>query len=370
MLGARMLRRLLALVVFALSSDAIAARAEEPEPATEPPTPPAAEAGATTPLVAPPETLSEFYRELRRPSRRRAAVHYQLAMEQLDSYGGMRGSGASENVVTRLRLAHVHAPDEPEILFQLASALADAVAPRSRRGADRRVDEAITMFARLRELDPDYEAFAVGTDLAVLHTRRGEFAAAMAEYERAIPLALGDAGLGTVLANYAEVSMESGDLVGAIERYERALDHESRNGQSGHGLALVAFGLAVALDRLGESEPAIERAHQAVMAGGGTLEVLTSHQVFFEPPEELRYYQMLGELAIARFASTPNERLTHLQQALTNVRRFLDEGGANGPYADVARERKRTIEAEIEQRRAAVVRPSTTGPQRTARPRR
>jgi len=335
------------------------ARSEQPAPA-----PPA--------LSPPPETLSLYYRELLRPSRRRAEVHLELALEQLDAIGigaSLRSSGAVETALQRLRYAHVHAPDDPEILYQLGLALSNGIAPRS-RAVNPRIDEAIAALERLRALDPGYEAFSVGSELAVLHTRRREFRAAIEEYERAIPAALTEDGLGTVLANYAEVSMEAGDLVGAVERYERALEFESRVGQSSQGLALIAFGLAVALDRLGESEPAIERAHQAVMASGGTLDVLTSNDVFFEPQEELRYYQMLGELAIARFASSPVERLSHLNRALTNVRRFLDEGGAAGPFAEVAAARKRTIEAEIEQRRAAVPAPERTPAQRSARTRR
>lgn len=360
------------IAVFASTIDcARIASADEPTDATATESAPAdAPPGR---LVAPPDTLSLFYRELLRPSRRRAETHLQLALEQLDSLSvgpGLRIQAVNESVITRLRLAHLHAPDDPEILFRLALALSNGTPSVARRGADRRVDEAIAMFDRLRELDPRYEPFLVGNELALLYTRRGDFTAAMAEYERAIPLSLGEIGLGTVLANYAEVSMEAGDLVGAIDRYERALEYESRLGQSGAGLALVAFGLAVALDRLGESEPAIERAHQAVMAGGGTLDVLSSDHVFFEPPEEVRYYQMLGELAIARYASTPNERIAHLTQALANVTRFLDEGGGDGLYADVALARRRSIEAELEQRRAARSPNPTPAAQRSARPRR
>lgn len=349
--------------------------------ADEPPASTAPTAAPTTddaPASPPPETLSRFYRELVRPSRRRAAVHLQLALEALDAntYGRRgRGSHVSENVITRLRLARIHAPDDPEIVYQLGIALADGIPMRAHRSADQRIGEAIETFEHLRRLDPGYETFDVGTELAILYTRRGEFRAAMDEYERALPEALDDAALGVVLANYAEVSMEAGDLVGAVDRYERALAHEARVGQSSHGLALIAFGLAVALDRLGESEPAIERAHQAVMAAGGTLDVLTSSEVFFEPPEELRYYQMLGELAIARFASTPAERIAHLAQALAHVRRFLDEGGADGPYAEVALARRQAIEAELDRRRAATrpapaTRPTPRTPQRSPRPRR
>lgn len=310
--------------------------------------------------------MSEFYRELRRPSYRRANVHRRLALELLDGAprnpNGSAGA-AGESAITRLRLSRAHAPDEPEILFRLGMLLASELGPR-RRNAERRVDEAIEVLTALRRLDPNYEPFLVGTELAVLYTRKLDFESAMREYEAAMPRAMLESRVGGIYANYAEVSMHAGDLVGAIERYEHALALETRSGRSARSLGLILFGLAVALDRVGESGPALERAVQAVTASGGSMDLLTSDGVFFEPTYELRYYQAMGSLALARRAADNNERVTQLEAALRSFRQFLDEGGRQSPYADVAERRITDTETLL-----AAARPSTTPHARARRAR-
>ena len=313
-----------------------------------------------------PEESSDFYRELRRPGTARARTLLRHGLDRLaasrETYSLHRRAMLVEGGITRLRLAHAYAPDDPEVLFALASALSAFDEPL-RDGTRRpRTDEALEAFLRLRALDPSYEAERVAFDIAVLHTKRHDLAAARTEYARAIETAFDELETITAHGNLAEVTMLDGDLEGALRHYERAAELSRAAGPTAaRSLALSLFGAAVVLDRLGDPEGALAKAREATSAGGG-LAVLRMEGVFFEPPHELHHYEGLGHLARAELAATPSERLAELRDARRSFERFLDEGGAAGPFATPARARLAAVDAEL----ARLTAPDERRPRRRA----
>jgi len=211
---------------------------------------------------------------------------------------------AMENALVRFERAVQLAPALPEARLFYAKALAfweqrsDDDEPRSRTG------EAIQQLHALRALDPLYEAQEVAFQLGVLHTRESDFAAAVREYERSLALNSDGEDNGTLLGNLAEVTMLRGDVARALALYERAA-HESTDG----GRVLALWGVAVALDRLGERTLALEQARRALTQDRAPLAVLRQNGVFFVPAHERFYYEALGALALADGAREPGEPL-------------------------------------------------------------
>lgn len=229
-----------------------------------------------------------------------------------------------------------------------------------------RVDEAIASYERARALDPEREAAALAFELAVLRTRRGDYAGASLEYARAdaarelLPLGLpymvsrreralaqlfSPAPIERVLANWAEVTMLSGDAAAAITRYRAAFDAAARGSDSA---ALALWGLALAEERTGSHGDAIETALRAIDADAGSphratiaarygaFAVLHDEGVFFEPACEIHAYESLGHEALATRASTAEGRHAEWTAARHSARYFLAEGGRSSPYASTA----------------------------------
>jgi tetratricopeptide (TPR) repeat protein len=253
---------------------------------------------------APVHTISPFWKNARSPDARRVETLLRQGRAQLYpalGLGLMLGSDLSthrrvavENAIARFERARRLAPDDPEVLYLCGKALAlwERRGPSGR--LDRRSRDAISRFEALRRVDPLYEAEDVAFELGVLFTREGDYGRAAAEYERALSLRIDETSRGTILGNLAEVTMMSGNLEEAVHYYERAI----QEGGSDERL-LSLWGLAVALDRLGEHAEALERARKALRDDQRPMAVLKQSTVFFVPPYESHYYDGIGLLAMA-----------------------------------------------------------------------
>jgi tetratricopeptide (TPR) repeat protein len=117
-----------------------------------------------------------------------------------------------------------------------------------------------------------------------------------------------------VLTNSAEILMALGRLDDAIERYQAGIEYRDD--------ALYHYGLAVALDRAGQTETALEHMRlgakfDGYLAGDGTgsqatFASLAKETVFFIPDGEIHYYYGLGYEALGETA-----------QAVSHFKAFL-----------------------------------------------
>jgi len=318
----------------------------------------AASTGMAQGRSRPLEQTSDFWRELRAPGQRRARTLIEharrLVRKALRETEGPRPqphvrAAYLEGAIERLRLARRYAPDNPEVLFHLGRILAMYERP-AREGPPVRMDrEAIATFAALRTLDPDFEAESVAFELGILHTRVGEFDRAAEEYERALLASLDSSAASVTHANLAEVRMMAGDLEAAVRHYERAihLAEHSPFGDPARSLALAYFGRAVALDRLGEHDGALKSAQRALSIYGGSMDVLRSPGVFFDPPAEIHYYEALGHMALAR-AADPSEQPRHLRRARTSWRQYLALSRDPDPWRRLAERHLAEVQAALQ----------------------
>jgi tetratricopeptide (TPR) repeat protein len=281
-----------------------------------------------------------------------------------------------ERALIRFERARRTLPDDPDLLYFTALALAGW--HRDVDGhEERRTDEAIAAFEELRRVDPEYHPDRVAFDVAVLRSRLGDHAGAIAEYRRAIDAAMLDpapppymitdrerelavlyrgAPLPTVHLNLAENEMLVGDLERAIASYRRASEL-SRDDPVTRVLAL--WGLALALHRSGDAREAMRVARRAIQgdpvpqddrglgidhAAHGPMAILHSRVVFFEPAFEVSAYDAVGWEAMADAASG-EERDELMRRALVAWQKYLTDGGNAAGYGEHARRAAERVEA-------------------------
>lgn len=254
-----------------------------------------------------------------------------------------------ENAIARLREAEQLAPDNPEVLHALGVALREweRPGPLDACRAQRRDEEAIAVFERLRQRHPQHRPATVAFDLAILYTRTLQFDRASQCYADGAPLEINTAQLPILFSNWAEVTMLAGHLMEAVRLYQRALDLSSERRE----YLLPLWGMAVALDRLGERDSALEHATRALHAEGGSMAILHSDGVFFEPESEIHYYEGLGHEALSQLPGS--DTAAELEQAAQSWRAFFATGGERTPWTASARDNLTRIEAEIARRKPA-----------------
>jgi tetratricopeptide (TPR) repeat protein len=314
---------------------------------------------------SPNEQTSAFWRELRDPGYTRSEELIEQGIAFLGGLGDIPASDPLVHAMIRsavLRFEHAVtlAPQSKRGWYFLGYALARFEHFDRELGTTvRRDEEAIAAFEHLQSLDALFRVEAVGFELGLLNTRVARFDAAVREYQRSIQYALTPENSAVTYSNMAEVRMMDGDLIGAVRDYERAI-HLSRNTNSADARGLPLFGIAVALDRLGETSEGGTRALEAVNVGLG-IDILHRNGVFFEPACEVHYYEALGNRALAERAQG-EERLTALRAALRSWRTYLSLAAEDDPWRSLVERRVETARVELEE-----ARPERTS-RRSARP--
>jgi tetratricopeptide (TPR) repeat protein len=253
----------------------------------------------------------------------------------------LRRRAQFDGALLRLQRAIALDPDDPELAYTFARVLMawESPGPLWTCTSERRDQQAAEVLRSLRTRHPDFMPEAVAFDLAVVQTRRELFAQAAEAYADAIALTIDGAETAVIRANLAEVTMLAGDLEGAVAHYRHALKQTS----GGRDYLLALWGLAVALDRLGEHDAALEQARKAVDAEGGHMQVLRSDGVFFEPEHEIHAYEGLGHEALA--ARPEADRSAELAAAAASYRALLEALGDTPAFGAAARADLERIEA-------------------------
>ncbi len=284
-----------------------------------------------------------------------------------------------ERALMRFEQALPLLPEDVDLAYYVAVTLEHWARPAPDGGIERRVDDAIAAYERVRALDPEYVAARVALDLAMLHARRMELEQVGAEYERALAVDVPEAAVlmgrtylpnpieqrlaflyasidaSHVHGNLAENHMLLGDLDAAVRHYRTAL----RGAQTPFSRALMHWGLALAQHRAGDADAGLAAARDAIEVNPladdpeafdvhrrwGALAVLHHRDVFFEPAYEIHGYHAVGYEAFS--LRHDRWRRTGLEAALTSWRRFLVEGGTSSRFAAHARAQVARIEAAL-----------------------
>jgi tetratricopeptide (TPR) repeat protein len=282
------------LCVLAIAGCALAARVAHAD----------ARGSTTLRADAPIHVTAPFWRSVKNPDLKRAETLTRQGRAHLYPALGLsmllgadvttHRRASLENAIARFERAHQLAPEDPEITYLSARALALWERRRPTGLVERRTQEAIERFQALRAQDPAYRAYDVAFQLGILYTHLGEVGRAALEYERALAVRVDEGSRSMTLANLAEVTMMAQMLDRSVALYEQAAEEGE-----GAERVLALLGLAVALDRLGEHSEAIANARTAIREDQRPLGALRQSDVFFVPPYEEHYYEGIGLMALA-----------------------------------------------------------------------
>ncbi len=191
-------------------------------------------------------------------------------------------------------------PNDPD-LHWLAGAAAMAISdgPGPAHSPRKAVQEAILELEKARQLAPHgAHARNIADALGILYSKLDQHDRALAEYDRAIQLRLGEGDVtdgdsiaANLYGNSAEALMGLGRLPEAIARYRRSAELSVNEPRT---RSLAFFGLGVALDRDEQLEKSRDAIRQALVTDPTSLD---SVDVFFMPEGDKFYYLALGFLA-------------------------------------------------------------------------
>lgn len=185
---------------------------------------------------------------------------------------------------------------------------------------------AISYFLRVRELHDDADQdFELCFSLATAYAKLERWDDTLAEYDRCLLRQATDSSRLAYLGNAAEVHMANGQLERAVEDYRAAL-------QLYPDYIHALFGLAVALERLGQRDEARTALRQGFLQDP-TIDLMLSDDVFFVPEGDIHYH--LGLML---------DELGQLRAARARYTRYL-ETAEKSLFHDVARARLKELAA-------------------------
>lgn len=163
-----------------------------------------------------------------------------------------------------------------------------------------RCPKAVEVLLGALKMAPNHpRASSAWFDVAICDAHLGRRDEETKAYEAALAVADDPDERTLLLSNLAEARMSLGKLEEARAAAEASLALQPE-------LTLTRWTLGVILDRAGDTFGALEQIKIAVV-GDPLFARLHSRGVFFEPENEVHYYQGLGELALAR-ASAPKSK--------------------------------------------------------------
>ncbi len=185
-------------------------------------------------------------------------------------------------------------------------------------------------------------------------------------YEKYLGRVTDDRLRATAMLNLAEAEMRLGNLREAIAGYKDTilLTEQLPNGVSQtHTLILGIWGLAVALDRDGQSRDAVMQARRAVMMDPDDRVIAHDPNVFFVPAYERHWYLAIGATARATDEKQPAEAAKLWKKVEDQWTKFIDPADPRDRWLAMARVRRDRARA---QRAAAEARSPAAPPPRPA----
>jgi tetratricopeptide (TPR) repeat protein len=173
----------------------------------------------------------------------------------------------------------------------------------------------------------------------------------LATWRRYIPRLMDDRVRATAMMNMGEAEMRLGrveDAVATFREVARLCSEEPNQPGVTSTYVLDLWDLAVALDRSGDPQGAMENATQAVHMNG--MAMLRSDSVFFVPDWEGLWYLALGAMAEARDDKDPAQAVRYWMNAEDRWDKYIEQAGADGkdPWVAIAKVRRERTHRELE----------------------
>lgn len=159
-------------------------------------------------------------------------------------------------------------------------------------------------------------------------------------YRRYIARVVDERSRATALLNLAEAEMHLGNLPDAVAGYRDAIalaQSIPNSMAASESMTLSVWGLAVALDRAGEPQEALEQASLATKLDPGEQIIGHGRNVFFVPEYERQWYLGLAEIVHARAASGPRDALRAWLRAEAHWQLYVSAAEATDRYLALAR---------------------------------
>jgi tetratricopeptide (TPR) repeat protein len=283
-----------------------------------------ADQGRLAVAVADAEALQLKYRHLTRLPDEDRAMMGELFLRQAREL--LEGAGAARS------------PD-PRVRYQLAEILHQL----------RDEARAVKLFETVVTADTTPQtvrAEAYG-QLAEAYTRLGRFGDEIRAYDAALRFEPQPFARARLLANRAESYMALGDITAAVGGYREAMGLLSAPIEMFTLGPTTLWGLAVALDRSGDLDGALE-AIRLARTYDPLDKNLNGPGWFYVPAYDRFYYQALGHWSAARRATLPAARAEEYLSAVAHWQEYLDSAAPDDRWIGVARARLRQSEKERE----------------------
>jgi tetratricopeptide (TPR) repeat protein len=183
------------------------------------------------------------------------------------------------------------------------------------------------------------------SQLAEAYTRLGRFTDEIRAYDAALRFEPQPFARSRLLANRAESYMALGDITAAVTGYREAMGLLSAPIELFTLGPTTLWGLAVALDRSGDLDGALE-AIRLARTYDPLDKNLNGPGWFYVPAYDRYYYQALGHWSAARHASLSAARSEEYLSAIAHWQEYLDRAAPDDRWIGVARARLRQNEKE------------------------
>ncbi|HEX8790175.1 MAG TPA: hypothetical protein VF765_04435 [Polyangiaceae bacterium] len=175
----------------------------------------------------------------------------------------------------------------------------------------------------------------------------------LAAWRRYIPLLVDDRARATDMMNLGEAEMRLGhvdDAVATFREVQRICGSLPNQFGVSQTYVLDLWDLAIALDRSGDPQGALENATQAVHMNGMAIMRSDSNGVFFVPEWERLWYLALGAMVEAREDKDPAEAVRYWMNAEAQWDEYIAQSQVDGkdPWLAIARVRRERTHRELE----------------------
>jgi tetratricopeptide (TPR) repeat protein len=170
--------------------------------------------------------------------------------------------------------------------------------------------------------------------LAICYARLTRHHDEVEAYNRAIALQPDPLSHAVLLANQAEGLMARGRITAAVRGYRASLRATPTVMMLDSGVTTL-WGLAVALDRSGDLDSALEKIRTARKYDPGDMRINGSHW-FYVPAYDEHWYEALGHWQIARDAEDADVKRVAYDSAMASWQLFLNKAKTEDPWLRIA----------------------------------